>query len=40
MHAIAFLKLLGAKISLTLDSIEAWKKYKLQDHSLFIRGGE
>mmetsp|Transcript_29905 Transcript_29905/g.87346 ORF Transcript_29905/g.87346 Transcript_29905/m.87346 type:complete len:415 (+) Transcript_29905:1232-2476(+) len=46
VHAVALLKLLesdpayGAKIGLILDSMEAWKKYKLQDHSLFITGAE
>jgi len=46
VHAVGLLKLLasdpaqGAKISLMLDNLEAWKKYKMQDHSLFITGAE
>ena len=46
VHAVALLKLLasdpayGAKIGLMLDNMEAWEKYKLQDHSLFITGAE
>ena len=46
VHAVSLLKMLaadpayGAKISHMLDNLEAWKKYKLQDHSLFITGAE
>jgi hypothetical protein len=30
----------GLKFRLILDEIPAWKKYKSQDHSLFITGSE
>jgi hypothetical protein len=46
VHAIALLKLLtndpgyGMKFKLVLDEIPAWKKYKSQDHSLFITSAE
>jgi hypothetical protein len=46
VHAVELLKLLtmdpgyGLKFMLILDSIPAWKKYKSQDHSLFITGTE
>ncbi|GKY91883.1 hypothetical protein MPSEU_000159900 [Mayamaea pseudoterrestris] len=43
-HAIDLLKTLttdpgyGPKFKLILDDIPAWKKYKLQDHSLYLTG--
>lgn len=46
VHAIELLKLLtmdpgyGLKFKLILDELPAWKKYKSQDHSLFITGAE
>ena len=46
VHAVGLLKLLasdpayGAKFSHMLDNLEAWKKYKSQDLSLFITGTE
>ena len=46
VHAIDLLKLLtkdpgfGPKFKLILDGLPAWKKYKSQDHSLFITGHE
>ena len=46
VHAVSLLKMLaadpayGTKISHMLDNLEAWKKYKSQDHSLFITGAE
>ena len=46
VHAIAVVKLLlkdpgyGAQFQLILKEIPAWKKYKSQDHSLFITGHE
>jgi len=46
VHAVELLKLLtmdpgyGLKFQLLLDDIPAWKKYKSQDHSLFITGSE
>lgn len=46
VHAVELLKLLttdpgyGMKFQLILDEIPSWKKYKSQDHSLFITGVE
>jgi len=46
VHAIELLKLLtmdpgfGPKFKLILDDLPAWKKYRSQDHSLFITGHE
>eukprot|EP00934_Nitzschia_sp_Nitz4_P000945 Nitzschia sp. Nitz4//scaffold10_size219509//158366//167608//NITZ4_001449-RA/size219509-augustus-gene-0.252-mRNA-1//1//CDS//3329532983//945//frame0 len=46
VHGVAILKLLtqdpgyGLKFQLILDDIPSWKKYKSQDHSLFITGPE
>jgi hypothetical protein len=46
VHTVDLLKLLtedpgyGMKFQLILDEIPAWKKYKSQDHSLFITGSE
>ena len=46
VHAVDLLKLLtkdpgyGMKFELLLKAIPAWKKYKAQDHSLFITGPE
>ena len=46
VHSVELLKLLtmdpgyGLKFKLILDEIPAWKKYKSQDHSLFITGAE
>jgi DNAJ protein RME-8 N-terminal len=46
VHAVELLTLLtkdpgfGMKFKLILDDIPAWKKYKFQDHSLFITGAE
>jgi hypothetical protein len=46
VHSVELLKLLtcdpgyGMKFQMTLDSIPSWKKYKAQDHSLFITGPE
>jgi hypothetical protein len=46
VHSIELLKLLtmdpgyGLKFQLILKEIPAWKKYKSQDHSLFITGAE
>ena len=46
VHAVSLLKMLaadpayGTKISHMLDNLEGWKKYKSQDHSLFITGAE
>jgi hypothetical protein len=46
VHSVELLKLLtldpgyGLKIQLILKEIPAWKKYKSQDHSLFITGAE
>jgi hypothetical protein len=46
VHTVKLLKLLatdpgyGMKFSLYLEKITAWKKYKTQDHSLFITGPE
>lgn len=46
VHAIELLKLLckdpgyGPKFKLILDTLPAWKKYKSQDHSLFITSAE
>eukprot|EP00540_Astrosyne_radiata_P023422 CAMPEP_0116844290 /NCGR_PEP_ID=MMETSP0418-20121206/12581_1 /TAXON_ID=1158023 /ORGANISM="Astrosyne radiata, Strain 13vi08-1A" /LENGTH=408 /DNA_ID=CAMNT_0004475177 /DNA_START=358 /DNA_END=1584 /DNA_ORIENTATION=+ len=46
VYAVGLLKLLtmdpgfGMKFKLILDGIPAWKKYKSQDHSLFITGTE
>jgi len=46
VHAVELLKLLtmdpayGMKFQLILDEQPAWKKYKSQDHSLFITGTE
>lgn len=46
VHGVELLKLLtqdpgyGMKFQQILDDIPAWKKYKLQDHSLFITGPE
>lgn len=46
VHAVELLKLLttdpgyGMKFQLVLDEIPSWKKYKSQDHSLFITGVE
>jgi len=46
VHAVELLQLLtmdpgyGAKFTLILEEIPAWKKYKSQDHSLFITGAE
>ena len=46
VHTVELLKLLtmdpgyGLKFKLILDEIPAWKKYKSQDHSLFITGSE
>lgn len=46
VHSVELLKLLtmdpgyGLKFKLILDKIPAWKKYKSQDHSLFITGSE
>jgi hypothetical protein len=46
VHAIDLLKLLsrdpgyGPKFKLILDTLPAWKKYKSQDHSLFITTAE
>ena len=46
VHAVELLKLLtidpayGMKFKLILDEHPAWRKYKSQDHSLFITGTE
>jgi len=46
VHAVELLKLLtldpgfGLKFKLLLNEMPAWKKYKSQDHSLFITGTE
>mmetsp|Transcript_6988 Transcript_6988/g.16332 ORF Transcript_6988/g.16332 Transcript_6988/m.16332 type:complete len:3227 (-) Transcript_6988:18-9698(-) len=46
VHAVELLKLLtqdpgyGMKFQMMLDEIPAWKKYKKQDHSLFITNTE
>jgi hypothetical protein len=46
VHSVELLKLLtmdpgyGLKFQLILKGIPAWKKYKSQDHSLFITGAE
>ena len=46
VHSVELLKLLsddpafGMKFQMILDGIPAWKKYKAQDHSLFITGPE
>ena len=46
VHSIELLKLLttdpafGLKFSLILDALPSWKKYKSQDHSLFVIGKE
>jgi hypothetical protein len=46
VHSVELLKLLaddpafGMKFQMILDDIPAWKKYKAQDHSLFITGPE
>jgi hypothetical protein len=46
VHSVELLKLLaddpafGMKFQMILDTIPAWKKYKAQDHSLFITGPE
>jgi hypothetical protein len=46
VHAVELLKLLtqdpgyGLKFQMILDEIPAWKKYKKQDHSLFITNTE
>jgi hypothetical protein len=46
VHSVELLKLLtedpgyGMKFRLMLDDLPAWKKYKSQDHSLFITGPE
>jgi hypothetical protein len=46
VHSVELLKLLtmdpgyGLKFQLILKEIPAWKKYKSQDHSLFITGAE
>mmetsp|Transcript_11529 Transcript_11529/g.16907 ORF Transcript_11529/g.16907 Transcript_11529/m.16907 type:complete len:945 (-) Transcript_11529:260-3094(-) len=46
VHAVELLKLLtkdpayGMKFSLILDELPSWRKYKSQDHSLFITGKE
>ena len=46
VHAVDLLKLLtqdpgfGPKFKLILDEMPSWKKYKSQDHSLFITGTE
>jgi len=46
VHAVDLCKLLcrdpgyGLKFRLILDSLEGWRKYKDQDHSLFITGSE
>jgi hypothetical protein len=46
VHTIELLKLLskdpgyGPKFKLILDTLPAWKKYKSQDHSLFITTAE
>ena len=46
VHSVELLKLLtmdpgyGLKFKLILDEMPAWKKYKSQDHSLFITGAE
>jgi hypothetical protein len=46
VHAVELLKLLttdpgyGMKFQIVLDQIPSWKKYKSQDHSLFITGPE
>lgn len=46
VHGVELLKLLtmdpgyGLKFKLILDELPAWKKYKSQDHSLFITGAE
>ena len=46
VHSVELLKLLtmdpgyGLKFKLILDDMPAWKKYKSQDHSLFITGAE
>lgn len=46
VHTVDLLKLLtedpgyGMKFQLILDELPAWKKYKSQDHSLFITGSE
>ncbi len=46
VHAVELLKLLtmdpgfGLKFQLILDGIPAWKRYKSQDHSLFIMSAE
>jgi hypothetical protein len=46
VHTVELLKLLatdpgyGMKFSLYLEMITAWKKYKTQEHSLFITGPE
>jgi hypothetical protein len=46
VHSVELLKLLtddpgyGMKFKLLLEDIPAWKKYKSQDHSLFITGPE
>ena len=46
VHAVELVKLLtedpgyGMKFQMVLDELPAWKKYKSQDHSLFITGPE
>jgi len=46
VHAIDLLKLLtkdpgyGSRFKIALDDLPAWKKYKSQDHSLYITGHE
>ena len=46
VHAVELLKLLssdpgyGLKFQMILDECPSWKKYKSQDHSLFITGSE
>ena len=46
VHSVGILKLLiadpgyGMKFQMILDDIPSWKKYKSQDHSLFITGHE
>jgi len=46
VHAVDLLKLLtkdpgyGMKFNIILDSLPEWKKYKSQDHSLYITGTE
>jgi len=46
VHAVALLKILlkdpgyGMKFELMLDNVPGWRKYKTQDHSLFITGSD